>query len=425
VALYSRNVNVGVPEVNEASPPRYIFVLGAARTGTTAVSLALNTDPECFILLEGDMFTGRSRENFRNEFNSRKLNQRTLCGSRGSYLPAVIGSPDPDRVLPELQKHFRRVGEKVALGPNWSETPLLLEYLSLVHLESDFILTIRWPDAVISSQHKMFPAASPRDLLCSLVKTLIIQLTIATHFKRVRFIFHDHLSSELLNRLGADMDLPISLPEAAIGGKHIKTKLKYLGREWASIFPILEVCRDVYNEMHKFYDPSTFRIENPAVALAPFEHLTSALDDALSELAPGWSPIGSGPDAAPDPLLERLRECWGQGEIASPEALAIGGRLMDRDPHHAEGACLYAIAAHRNGRLDDAEAAFARSLAAGHPPFWVGYHRIPLHLTRGAVDAAREELERIEALRPDSIDLTPLRDLLAAHQPAALSDEAA
>jgi hypothetical protein len=87
-------------------------------------------------------------------------------------------------------------------------------------------------------------------------------------------------------------------------------------------------------------------------------------------------------------------------------------RLLARDPSNADwqyhyGYCFLYLNAPERAILH-----LEKALALGYQEFWVRYNLAAAHLKTGAIDAAREEFGRAQALRPEGVDMSALGEAI-------------
>jgi hypothetical protein len=154
-----------VATLAQLSAPEYqhrmLFVVGAARSGTTALQTALNASDDVFLLGEANFF----RENLKRGFRARYNTRHRAFGfppSEQNDCPAVAPESGAwvETVAGLLAQH-RLVGEKVAFGA----------------FEPD-----RWVSEFLAFHHRHFPAAAyilafrnPRDAILSPATTWGVQ----------------------------------------------------------------------------------------------------------------------------------------------------------------------------------------------------------------------------------------------------------
>jgi len=132
---------------------RMLFVVGGARSGTTALQAALNASHDIFLLGEANFF----RENLKSRFRARYNARHRAFGHPPSKLndcPAV--APEDGtwvETLEALAQQHRFVGEKVAFGAFRPDRWIgeFLAFQARYFRRAAYILTFRNPsDAILS-----------------------------------------------------------------------------------------------------------------------------------------------------------------------------------------------------------------------------------------------------------------------------------
>jgi hypothetical protein len=134
---------------------RMLFVVGAARSGTTAMGMALNGSHDVFLLTEANLFRENLMPGFRQRYNARHR-ANGLPPSKHFECPAV--APENAtwvEMVTGLLASYRLVGEKVAFGYYQSER-YVSEYLAFQYRHfhrAAYILMFRNPrDAILSTR---------------------------------------------------------------------------------------------------------------------------------------------------------------------------------------------------------------------------------------------------------------------------------
>jgi len=132
---------------------RMLFVVGAARSGTTALQAALNASHDIFLLGEANFFRENLKKGFRARYNAR---HRAFGHppSKQNDCPAV--APENGtwvETLEALAQRHRYVGEKVAFGAFRPDRWIgeFLAFHARYFQRATYILTFRNPcDAILS-----------------------------------------------------------------------------------------------------------------------------------------------------------------------------------------------------------------------------------------------------------------------------------
>jgi Sulfotransferase family len=136
-----------------ANQQRMLFVVGAARSGTTAMQMALNGSDDVFLLTEANLFRENLMPGFQERYDARYL-ASGLTPSKETQCPRL--APENStwvETLDALLSHHRFVGEKVAFGHFQAER-FVSEYLAFQYRHFNraaYVLMFRNPrDAILS-----------------------------------------------------------------------------------------------------------------------------------------------------------------------------------------------------------------------------------------------------------------------------------
>jgi hypothetical protein len=138
----------------DALPDRQgLFIIGAARSGTTILQNALNDSPDIFLFGEANFHTDPGTPDFAARYNAMHRawrNQET----KSSFCPPVLPQDGPwSDYIRRMAAHHRLVGSKTVINPvrpeNW--LPRLLAFHTGTFYKSRYIFTFRDPVATILS----------------------------------------------------------------------------------------------------------------------------------------------------------------------------------------------------------------------------------------------------------------------------------
>src|ERR1700761_5973488 len=134
-------------------PERGLFVIGAARTGTTILQNALNHAPAIFLFGEPNLHLETGEGNFAARYNAMHRgwgNQKT----KSTFCPPVLPVDGPaEEYLNRLAQTYAWVGSKIVVNnrrdPDWIDR--LLAYHCQRFYTARYIFTFRDPIAVVGS----------------------------------------------------------------------------------------------------------------------------------------------------------------------------------------------------------------------------------------------------------------------------------
>jgi hypothetical protein len=203
-------------EVAEAPlSERTLFIIGAARSGTTVLQNALNDSPDIFLLGEPDLYDD-GEPGFAARYNAMHRswgNQAT----KSSYLPAVseIDGGWRDH-LAALARHHRWVGAKLVINPVRAEDELSrrFDFHSQHFYRSRYIFTFRDPlPTAISTRDLQILTLGQTDGLKTILRNTVEVIALYIQMTRllpyVRAVFHDRVEHELFQDLQAWLDTPL------------------------------------------------------------------------------------------------------------------------------------------------------------------------------------------------------------------------
>ncbi|HJT51454.1 MAG TPA: hypothetical protein VJ734_05885, partial [Nitrosospira sp.] len=352
----------------------HIFVIGPARSGTTVVARAINLSPDCFLLMEGNIFLRGGAHSFRESFNQRKLAEGTMLHGKGSFLPGIVGEGGPEDVLSMLGKRYSRVGDKIALGPGMSSNVLLAEYMLRHHWSSTYIFCLRSPLETFSSQMRMFPV-SAASIVKGWVEALILMLMIYGNSERCYFIMHDTLSVDQIAVLGERVGLRLSVEPNSIGVAYQATTstapLFFDGLDEA-----VKACCNAFNLIRESWSSATLRLRRSSGDFSLLEDAVKLLMPIIRSFEPEWSPLQSSLRFRAEGILDRLRELSEAQELGAEEAKLIVSDLASFASDRPETAYWTGLVGLAHQDFIGAEKAFTVALEAGYLPFWALTHRL-------------------------------------------------
>jgi len=185
---------------------RGLFVIGAARSGTTILQDALNHSRDICLLGEPDLHTESEEGGFAARFNAMHHswnNQQT----KGTYLPVLGDSDGSWRAhLEDLSKVYRLVGTKVVASPGQGDA--WMERLRAFHnryfFTSRYIFTFRAPTAVLKSTMLMRGLASGdiTSLAQNYAAVIVLFTQMARTMPNVRAVVHEDIDASTFEKLG-------------------------------------------------------------------------------------------------------------------------------------------------------------------------------------------------------------------------------
>jgi hypothetical protein len=200
----------------EATRGRGLFVIGHARTGTTALQNALNAHPDIFLLGEPDFHLRRFPRDFARRYNAWHRSNRNQ-ETKSTYCPPFFHRGARwDAYVLRLLEHYRYVGAKLVLDPGDELShDLLQEFLARRFYDATFVFTFRDPGAVADSLGQLaelfrFPPRSMAEVLAAYLSVMLLYMRMARTFPAVFALFHEDASAASLAGLGTQLGLDLS-----------------------------------------------------------------------------------------------------------------------------------------------------------------------------------------------------------------------
>lgn len=316
----------GAPEAatpDTAASGSELFVIGAARSGTTIMGDILNSSDDICLLSEANLHYSWEMPAFVYSFNNQHRNGGRLT-SRSSYLPKSWIGLTAHETLDELRKSFRIVGSKTAFPPfrdmpdSWAQDDTLNFHMQHFY-GSRYFLTLRDPVTCCLSAAKLFPATAPNDLLANWLRSLAFLVLSAQTFPRHWIVPMAWIDANLFNQI--ETLLQVRLRANANWLEEPKT-----GRATANFGPgaafadslvltpsstmtgtqVLESAADLYARVLGWIDRDSLRFRLTGTSVVAIEHgVMGTVRQLMSGLA-GTEPVAHNFLAAPDNLLSQV-----------------------------------------------------------------------------------------------------------------------
>ncbi len=198
---------------------RVLFIIGAARSGTTILQNALNDSPDVYLLGEANFHKDPGTPGFAARFNAVHRywsNQET----KSSFCPPILpDDPCWQHYLLQLARTHRLVGEKVAINP--MRPPEALDQLYAFQCQhffsSRYVFTFRDPLATILSTRDLQELLIGRNdglpaIMRSYVDTIRLFVRMLRTLPNVRALCHEDVNRETFDRL--EIWLGVTLSDA-------------------------------------------------------------------------------------------------------------------------------------------------------------------------------------------------------------------
>ena len=209
--------------------PARLFIIGAARSGTTVLQSALNHSPDVFLFGE-PVLDDPALPGFAERYNSMHKSWRNQ-ETKSSYCPPVLKT---DGTWPEywtcLSRHFKWVGAKLVINPSDSPEDIegLFAFQCRHFYQARYIFTFRRPLYVVSSMRGMQALVgdgvrSTTPTMTSYAASAALYLRALRNLPNVTAVFHEDAAGETLTRLGRWLDIRLDGAEAYYDGTRVQS----------------------------------------------------------------------------------------------------------------------------------------------------------------------------------------------------------
>lgn len=194
-----------------------LFVLGAARTGTTVLQNALNDSRDIFLFGEPAFHDDPGAADFAARYNARHRawgNQET----KSSFCPAFF---EEDASWLDYLRHvatlYRYVGSKIVVNPERSNENCqrIFDFHCRYFYRSHYIFTFRNPIDVLMSTRGLAElngnvAASYEAVLASFVRVIALYIRMLRNFPFVCAVFHEDIGEAVFTELGSKLRVDLA-----------------------------------------------------------------------------------------------------------------------------------------------------------------------------------------------------------------------
>jgi tetratricopeptide (TPR) repeat protein len=371
-----------------------IFIIGHARSGTTVLTHILNTDQEVCILQEAEIYWNYEVSHYAEVFN-RRGSMRKRTWRKGNYIPPCVpGSLNGRRVIEGLSKYYRRVGDKIALGPGRIEQIKIWEFFAKNYFNANYIFTFRDPLQAAASMKRMFPENSYTEILDTWITSVALMMRFISFLPNVCAIPMERYSACVLQTLNERLGTM-----AVISGASIHQARK-ISRD--DIFGITEKeneklhkCENIYYSLLDAWDANklSFYSENDL-----YGYLGCISRDLMEALSPkAASEISALSDVDPaviDPRRAVLTS-YAQVPLALPEWQEAVESYVSDFPQDGFGHYIFALMLYGNSpnNCERALAEFNEAERCGYVPFWIKYNRAYVYKKMGNHERAIKDIE--------------------------------
>jgi len=214
------------PEANRGN----LFIIGAARSGTTVLQGALNHSRSVFLFGEPDIYDEQPSPGFAQRYNTMHRawrNQET----KSSFCPPIL---EEDGSWPEywerLSQLYRWVGAKIVT--NGSYGPPQIDRLFAFHCrrfyQARYIFTFRRPLAVLRSTRgiQMYAGGEVTTMAANMAnyaEMAALYLRALRNLPNVRAVFHEDVNPDTFRELGRWLDVPLDGAESYYDSSRVRS----------------------------------------------------------------------------------------------------------------------------------------------------------------------------------------------------------
>lgn len=193
-----------------------LFIIGAARTGTTILQNALNDSADVFLLGEPALHRDPGSADFAARYNAKHRtwnNQET----KSSYCPRLFEADACwQAYLARLAELYRYVGSKIVITPGRAgeEAERVLAFQSRHFYQSHYIFTFRNPLDVLMSTRGLAEynggwVAGHADVMKGFFEVVALFIRSLRNLPHVHVVFHETVDAEVFARLEQALGIPL------------------------------------------------------------------------------------------------------------------------------------------------------------------------------------------------------------------------
>lgn len=194
-----------------------LFIIGAARTGTTILQNALNDSTDIFLLGEPALHRDPGSADFATRYNAKHRawnNQET----KSSYCPRLFEADACwQAYLARLAELYRYVGSKIVITPGRAgeEAERVLAFQSRYFYQSHYVFTFRNPLDVLMSTRGLAEynggwVAGYTDVMKGFFEVVALFIRSLRNLPHVHVVFHEAVDAEVFGRLEQALGIPLS-----------------------------------------------------------------------------------------------------------------------------------------------------------------------------------------------------------------------
>ena len=200
-------------------PPsdRCLFIIGAARSGTTILQNALNDSPDVFLFGEPNFHDDAAVPGFAARYNAMHrswANQET----KSTFCPAVLPVDGAwNEYLLRLNAHYRYVGSKIVINPVRDAGYLgrFFDFHCRDFYRARYLFTFRRPLPTVASTRGLQvlvrgESDDLRTILRNYAEVAGLYIRMARNLPHVRAVFHEDVERSTFEGLERWLDIPLA-----------------------------------------------------------------------------------------------------------------------------------------------------------------------------------------------------------------------
>jgi hypothetical protein len=277
------------PEMLHKLERRLVFVIGCARSGTTALTRALNCSADLLLLEEPNFFQNSYIGEF-TEFFNRMHRSWGTPRMKGTYVrPPVEPEAGPLPLLARLTQDYRFVGAKLAFGPHdpdftWPDA--FVEYQARYFFNARRVIIMRTPIESIWSMHKMFADRPIPWLIKTWLCSAITCIDCYRVFPGVRWMFSEDLSAESVARFARTIPVEIEVPPTMLARGYVQSRVddEELPEPLKPYASWCEGCLFVFRRLRENISSESLRYCGPQADWVFFDDIHRQIAATLADL---------------------------------------------------------------------------------------------------------------------------------------------
>lgn len=217
------------PPITASVDRRGLFVIGAARSGTTVFQNALNSSTEIFLLGEPALQDDPGTADFAARYNAMHRSWGNQENKSSFCPPVLLGDASWCDYLAHLATLYRYVGSKIVVTPEGAEQTCqkLFEFHCQHFYRSHYVFTFRNPIDVLISTRGLAElhgneAASHAQVLKSFLHVVALYIRFLRNLPSVRAVFHEGIDATVFEQTGQWLDLDLGEAAKYYDGKRVR-----------------------------------------------------------------------------------------------------------------------------------------------------------------------------------------------------------